>query len=125
MTDTVREARIREAELASAELDQLSNGLINTSETTFIIHKEKPSGSEPDNFVFAMSLSEYHEMGLTPPLTGYTKDRIQKEFPWKRFLVVRPDRYTFGTAIAADGVQDIARRAASLIFGQENMKSRL
>ena len=125
LTDTVREARIREAELASAQLDQLSNGLINTSEATFIVHKEKPSKNIHDNFVFAMSLSEYDEMGLTPPLTGYTKDRIQKEFPWKKFVVARPDRYTFGTAIAADGLQDIARRAKSLIFGDEHLKSTL
>jgi len=30
---------------------------------------------------------------------------------------VRPDRYTFGTAIAMDGVQDIARRRREIIFG--------
>jgi hypothetical protein len=125
LTDTVQEARIREAEIASAELEQLSDGLINTSETTYIVHKEKPSGSLPKNFVFAMSLSEYDEMGITPQLTGYTKDRIQQEFPWKKFVVVRPDRYTFGTAIAADGVQDIARRASSLIFGEKGSQTKL
>jgi len=125
LIDTVQEARIREAELASAELEQLSNGLINTSETTYIVHKEKPSGSVPNNFVFAMSLSEYDRMGITPQLTGYTKDRIRQEFPWKKFVVVRPDRYTFGTAIAADGVQNIAKRAAGLIFGEKEVQSRL
>ena len=125
LTDTLQEARIREAEIASAELEQLSNGLIHTSETTYIVHKEKPSGSVPKNFVFAMSLSEYDKMGITPQLTGYTKDRIQQEFPWKKFVVVRPDRYTFGTAIAADGVQDIARRALNLIFGEKESQSKL
>jgi hypothetical protein len=55
-------------------------------------------------------------------LKGYNKNRIKAEFPWKRFLVVRPDRYTFGTAQTVDGVQDIARRAKALILRSNSHK---
>ena len=116
LVDTAPEARFYEREVEGAELDTLSGGLICSAETTYIIHKERSLDNLPDNFVLAMSKNEYDEMGYTPPLREYDKERIKREFPWKRFLVVRPDRYTFGTAIAADGVQDIARRAKQMIL---------
>jgi hypothetical protein len=66
-----------------------------------------------------MSAQEYHEMGFEPRMMGYSKDRIREEFPWKKFLVVRQDRYTFGTAIAVDGVQEIAQRAWELFLSPQ------
>jgi hypothetical protein len=66
-----------------------------------------------------MSGREYHEMGFEPQMKGYSKDRIREEFPWKKFLVVRQDRYTYGTAIAVDGVEEIARRAKELFLSPQ------
>jgi hypothetical protein len=117
LVDTAEEARRVEKAMASAGIDALSGGLFLSHEATYIIHNERAVDNMPNNFVFAMSQSEYDEMGLQPPLKGYDMERIRKEFPWKKFLVVRPDRYTFGTAIAMDGLQDIARRAKETIFG--------
>ena len=114
--DTLAEARHIEQELVDAEIDRLSDGIFLSSETTFIIHREKQTEGMKDNFIFAMSQNEYDEMGYWPPLKEYNKERIRKEFPFKKFLVVRPDRYTFGTAIAIDGLQDIAERVVQTIF---------
>jgi hypothetical protein len=94
----------------AAKIDKLSDGLILASETTYIVHRERVE-KRLTNFVSAMSASQYHEMGFEPRMKGYSRDRIREEFPWKKFLVVRQDRYTFGAAIAVDGVQEIARRA--------------
>jgi len=116
LTDSVSEARHVAQQLDHAELEQLSGGLFSSIDTTYIVHGTKDEAFVPDNFVFAMSEEEYDEIGGWPPLKGYDKNRIRKEFPWKKFLVVRPDRYTFGTAQAVDGVQDIARRAKALIL---------
>jgi hypothetical protein len=117
LIDTVEEARYVEEEVAGASVDQLSGGLFLASEATYIIHSEKPVDGVPVDYVFAMSQTEYDQMQIYPPLKGYNKERIRKEFPYKKFLVVRPDRYTFGTAIAVDGVQDIARRMRETILG--------
>jgi hypothetical protein len=116
LVDTLAEARYIEPELIDAEIDRLSDGLFVASEATFIIHRDTQSDGLPSNFVFAMSQMEYDEMGFWPPLKEYNKNRIRKEFPYKKFLVVRQDRYTFGTAIAIDGLQDIAERAVHTIF---------
>jgi hypothetical protein len=118
LADTVQEARNTEAELLAAKLDKLSDGLILASETTYIVHRERVEKRLTD-FVSAMSAQEYHEMGFEPRMTGYSKDRIREEFPWKKFLVVRQDRYTFGTAIAVDGVQEIAQRAWELFLSPQ------
>lgn len=111
------EARHIEQELVDAEIDRLSDGLFRASEATFIIHRQKQQEQGlPSKFIFALSQIEYDEQGFWPPLKAYNKERIRKEFPWKKFLVVRPDRYTFGTAIAIDGLQDIAERTVRTIF---------
>jgi hypothetical protein len=122
LVDTLEEARRMEIDIASADIDSLSAGLFLASEATYIIHREKAVCGLPNNFVFGMSQTEYDEMGLSPPLQGYDKQRIRKEFPWKKFLVARPDRYTFGTAIALDGLQDIAKRAKQTILGSQIQK---
>ena len=119
LVDTIHEARNTEQAIKAAALDQLSNRLFLTSEATYIIHCEKSVHCMPEKFVFAMSQTECDEIQLSPPAIGYDKERIRNEFPYKRFLVMRLDRYTFGTAIAVDGVQDIARRATELIFGRK------
>jgi len=117
LVDTVVEARHIEQELVDAEIDRLSDGLFRASEATFIIHRQKQQEQGlPSKFIFALSQIEYDEQGFWPPLKAYNKERIRKEFPWKKFLVVRPDRYTFGTAIAIDGLQDIAERTVRTIF---------
>jgi len=118
LVDTLAEARHIGQELVDAEIERLSNGLFLASEATFIIHKETQHEAvpRPSNFVLAMSQREYDEMGFWPPLKEYDKDRIRKEFPYKKFLMARQDRYTFGTAIAMDGLQDIAERAVHTIF---------
>lgn len=118
LVDTIAEARHIEQELVDAEIDRLSDGLFLASEATFIIHHQKQSDGSPNNYVFALSQHEYDEHGIWPPLKEYNKERIRKEFPWKKFLVARQDRYTFGTAIAIDGLQDIAERAVQTIFGK-------
>jgi hypothetical protein len=121
LVDTIREAEIIAIEIEKGGIASTSAGLILPSEATFIIHNPRPSSEiRQKNFVFAMSSDEYKENGFEPKLKGYDKERIKKEFPSKKFLVVRPDRYTFGTAIAIDGVQNIAKRAREMILGAEN-----
>src|ERR1700730_4900578 len=70
--------------LVDAESDRLLDGLFLASEATFIIRRDKRIGGLRKNFVFAMSQNEYDEMGFWPPLKEYNKDRIRKEFPWKK-----------------------------------------
>jgi hypothetical protein len=79
--DTMEEAHRVEKEMSSAGIEELSGGPFLSSETTYIIHREGGVDNMSNNFVFAMSQSEYDKMGLQPPLKGYDKERIRKEFP--------------------------------------------
>jgi len=117
LADSISEAQCLQKELTSSDFDTLSGDLISKDDVTYIIHETKKDVDVPNNFVFAMSVQEYDDIGGWPPLKGYDKNRIKIEFPWKKFLVVRSDRYTFGTAQTMDGLEDIARRANELLLG--------
>jgi hypothetical protein len=106
-----------ERDVKVADISSLSNGLINPEEATYVIHHGESQKDVPKNYIFAMSQAEYDKAEFWPPLKGYNKERIRREFPWKKYLVVRPDRYTFGTAQTVDGLQEVARRAKEVLFG--------
>ncbi|KAI9741249.1 MAG: hypothetical protein M1834_002965 [Cirrosporium novae-zelandiae] len=102
-------------------IDRISKSELDATEATFIIHEQSPfkaavadSSSSNTNIVRVIGAEEYSAVPksrIRPAPLYYDADRIRKDFPGKRYIILRSDRFVF--AACADKTE-LATAAATI-----------
>lgn len=110
-------------QLESLEVEKLSQGLVKQSEATILVENERarPIGTAqptlPLNDCAVLRIAETDEFAASPLCKDrpepqyYDPHLISKVFPSKKYILIRPDRFTF----AACATEDELRKALELI----------
>ena len=117
LADSVSEALGIESKLSSAEITNGAQGLLDYNRAVYLIHGNSESADKlRKNHLLAMTAKSYKESGFKPDLPGYNSNRIRDEVKAATFVVVREDRFVFGTCSSISDLQCISKNVAEAFF---------
>ena len=113
LADSVSEALEIESKLSTGEITNEARGLLDCNRAVYLIHGNPEAMDKlHKNHLLAMTAKSYTESGLKPDLPGYNSNRIRDEVKAATFVVVRQDRFVFGTCSSISDLQCIAKNIA-------------
>jgi len=122
LADTMNEALTINEDLKTLNLEKCSQGYLHAHEATYIIPAfTEPVGVAPSglNILATRSVKDLmQDKSLTSlDFSHYKPDRINKEFPGKKFLIVRQDRFSFAACSSVWELEDIGCRIPGALEG--------
>ena len=135
IVEAVEEIEENSRQLSSLDIYELSSGFMEQSESTIIVHDlevslegMKSTGHETINVtaVRIASKAEFASSALCenrPEPRYYDPHRITKETRGRKFLVVRPDRFTFATCANIYDLREALKAIKPVLSGEATAAS--